>query len=231
MEEKIQPPKKSARIAGSLYLGFILTCAFTGVVFNGFTVSGDAINTAKNILNSEWLFHISFLSDLISALLFLLSAWALYVLLKPIDKNLALLFFLLNACGVAVQSLNALNQSAVFILFNSADWLNTFDHDQLRSLGMLFLKLHGSGFMIAQIFYGAWLFPLGYLVLKSGFFPRFLGVLLIMDGFAVLIWFFQFFLFPELSIITYPCFVISFVAEFSLSLWLIIKGVKAQPLK
>jgi hypothetical protein len=81
---------------------------------------------------------------------------------------------------------------------------------------------------MAQIPYGAWLFPLGYLVFKSGFLPKTLGFLLIADGFGLLIYIFQYFLLPGYEIISYPCFVVSFIAELSLTLWLLIKGVKAQ---
>jgi hypothetical protein len=82
--------------------------------------------------------------------------------------------------------------------------------------------------MIAQIFFGAWLLPLGYLVYKSGFLPRILGILLIIDFFAILIWFFQFFLFPGYEVISTLCLAESFIAEASLCLWLVIKGVKDQ---
>jgi hypothetical protein len=93
---------------------------------------------------------------------------------------------------------------------------------------MLFLNLYKIGLIIAQIFYGTWLFPLGYLVFKSGFLPGILGFFLIIDYFGILIWFFQFFLFPSDDVITYPGLVASFIAEISLSLWLLIKGVKDQ---
>jgi len=90
---------------------------------------------------------------------------------------------------------------------------------------MTLFNLYRNGFMIAQVFYGAWLLPLGYLVMISGFLPRLLGILLIIDCAGVLISFFQFHLFPGYEVITYPGLVASFIAEFSLSLWLLIKGV------
>jgi hypothetical protein len=82
--------------------------------------------------------------------------------------------------------------------------------------------------MIAQIFFGAWLLPLGYLVFKSRFLPRILGILLMIDCFGILIWFFQFFLFPSYGVISYPSYAVGFVAEGSLSLWLLVKGVRDQ---
>ncbi|NLI52775.1 MAG: DUF4386 domain-containing protein [Clostridiales bacterium] len=153
-------------------------------------------------------------------------AWALYVLLKPVNKNLALLFLLLNAAGVAVQCNSLLNSFVPMMTYHNSNFSSVFQSEQLDALNLLFLNLHKSGFTIAQIFYGAWLLPLGYLVYKSGFLPKWLGILLIADFGGVMIWFFQFFLLPGYDIIAYPGLAIGFIAEFSLSLWLLFKGVK-----
>ncbi len=91
---------------------------------------------------------------------------------------------------------------------------------------MFFINLGGSGNMILTLFYGVWLFPLGYLVYKSGFLPRFLGVLLLLDGLSLMICFIQLGLFPGYQKLTYPLYPIMFIAEFGLAMWLIIKGVK-----
>ncbi|MGB8645909.1 MAG: DUF4386 domain-containing protein [Anaerolineae bacterium] len=226
--EKMNSIQKTARMAGFLYVLFLITGIFAGVVRSNLIVYGDAGVTVKQIMAAPWLFRIDFISDLLSGALFLLSAWALYVLLKPVNKNLALLFVLLNLGGVAVQCVSLLNQFAALLLLSGADYLKAFPADQLQVLAMLFLNLHRNGFMIAQLFFGAWLLPLGYLVYRSGFLPGILGVLLIVDFFGVLIWFFQFFLLPGYEVITYPGLAASFVAEVSLSLWLLIKGVKDQ---
>jgi hypothetical protein len=114
------------------------------------------------------------------------------------------------------------------LINGGADFVKAFQPGQLDSLNLLFLNLHKSGFIIAQIFYGTWLFPLGYLVYKSEFLPKWLGILLMADCVGVLIWFFQYFLLPGYDFITYPGLAIGFIAEFSLSLWLIIKRVKNQ---
>ena len=220
--------KKDTRRAGLLYLAFNITCIFAGVVRTNLIVLGDASKTADLLRNSEWLLRISSLVDLVSAVLFLLAAWALYVLLKPVHKNLALLFLLLNATGVAVQCNSLLNSFTPMLINGNADFIKVFQPGQLDALNLLFLNLHKSGFTIAQIFYGTWLLPLGFLVYKSGFLPKWLGILLIADFFGVMIWFFQYFLLPGYDIITYPGLAIGFIAEFSLSLWLIIKGAKEQ---
>jgi hypothetical protein len=215
-------------MAGFLYLMMIVTLIFSSVVRSKLIVFGDATATANTIMASEWLFRIGFVSELLSAVFFLLAAWALYVLLKLVNKYLAFLFVLLNLGGVAIQCMNTLNLFVALLLLSGADYLKVFQANQLQALAMIFLNVYKNGFMIAQVFYGAWLFPLGYLVFKSGFLPRILGIMLIIDGFGVLIWFFQFFLFPGYEGITYPGLVASFIAEFSLSLWLLIMGVKDQ---
>jgi hypothetical protein len=206
-------PKKTARIAGFLYLAYFATFFFADNGVHSTAVGlavgfEDTAAIAHNIMTSEWLFRIGFTSFLLAAVFFLLSAWALYVLLKPVNKDLG--------------------EFAAMLLLSGADYLKVFQADQLQALAILFLNLYKNGFMIAQIFFGAWLLPLGYLVYKSGFLPRILGILLIIDFFAILIWFFQFFLFPGYEVISYLCLAESFIAEASLCLWLVIKGVKDQ---
>lgn len=222
--------QKAAKRAGWFYLAFVVTCIFAGVVRSNLIVYSDATRTMELIRNSLGLFRISVADDLVSGCLFLLSAWALYVLLKPVNKNLALLFLLLNAAGVAVQCLSLLFLYAP-LLVNATKYLQDgYSSGQLDALNLLFLNLHRSGFTIAQLFFGTWLFPLGYLVYRSGFLPKWLGILLMADCVGCLIWFFQYFLLPDLAMITYPGLAIGFIAEFSLSLYLILRPVKkVQP--
>jgi type IV secretory pathway TrbD component len=122
-----------------------------------------------------------------------------------------------------------LNLFTALLLLSGDDYLKVFQADQLQTLAMLFLNLYSNGFIIAQVFYSTWLFPLGYLVFKSGFLPKILGILLMADCFGILIWFFQFFLFPNYEVITYVSFPLGFIAEFGLTLWLLIMGAKEQP--
>jgi hypothetical protein len=173
-------------------------------------------------------FRIGFVISLFSYVLFLLAAWYLYVLLKPVDKNMALLFLLLNLGGFAILVLSHLNLFSSLLLLSGTDYLKVFQPDQLQAQAMLFVNLYKNGSTIAQIPYGIWLFPLGYLVFKSGFLPKILGILLIADCFGLLIYVCQRFLVPGYVVISYPCLVVSFIAEISLSLWLFIKGVKDQ---
>ena len=216
---------KAARIAGFFYFMFFVTTIISDVCRDRFMVLGDAAATASKIMASGWLFRLSFVGDLISAVFFLLAAWALYVLLKPVNKDLASLFLLLNLGGVAVYSINLLNQFAALLLLSGADYLKVFQADQLQVLALFFLTLHHNGYWIAQIFFGAWLFPLGYLVFKSGFLPRILGIVMMIHCVGWLMTFLQFFLFPGFGVITYLTYPLGFISEFGLSLWLLIKGV------
>lgn len=221
-------PRKIARIAGLFYLIYIVTTALASAVRSDLIVFGDATATANNIMGSQLLFRAGFVIELVSALFFLLAAWALFVLLKPVNKGLASLFLLLNLGGVTVESINMLNLFAPLQILSGADYLNVFQAGQLQALAMSYLNSYSNGFMIAQIFYGTWLLPLGYLVFKSGYVPRVLGVLLMIDFFGILFWFFQFFLFPSYGVASYPSYAIGLVAEGSLSLWLLIMGIKKQ---
>jgi hypothetical protein len=219
-------PRKTARMAGLFYLIFILTTVLATYIRGRFIVSGDAAATAINIMSSPELFRVGFVIELISAVFFVLAAWALYVLLKPVNKNLALLFLLLNLGGVVVECLNALNLFAALQILSGINYLNVFQTDQLQAMAMTSLNLYTNGFLIAQIFFSAWLLPLGYLVYKSRFLPRLLGVLLILDFFGNMSWFLQGFLLPDYGILAYPGNAISFIAEISLTAWLLIMVVK-----
>jgi hypothetical protein len=221
--------KKTARRAGFLYLGYIILTAIALVVGRkGIIVDGDAAATATNIIAKGMRFRIGFVSDAVAGVVFLLAAWALYVLLKPVNRNIALLFLLLNLGGVAVQCINMLNLFSAVLLLSGAEYLSVFQPNQLQAQAMLFINLYESGFMICQLFYGAWLFPLGFLVFKSGYLPRILGIVLMVECFGWLMYPFQFFLFPSYVAVSYLSSAVGFVGEFSLTLWLLIMGAKEQ---
>lgn len=226
-ETKMNTNKKIARIAGGLYLIFIILMAIANAVGRaGIIVEGDAAATAANIVAKSMQFRIGIVGDLLSALFFLLTAWALYALLKQVNKNVALLFLLLNLCGVGMQCFSMILLYAALPLVSGGGYLTAFSTEQLSALAMFFISLYKVGFTGAQLFFGAWTLPLGYLIFKSGFLPKALGVLLMVDCFSVLIWFFQFFFLPSYPAISYPCFAISFIAEVALTLWLLIMGAK-----
>lgn len=215
-----------ARMAGFLYFIYIATSIVADLF--GKIVNADPPTLIHHITSHETQFRIGFVISLFSVVFFLLAAWYLYVLLKPVNQDAALLFLLLNLSGFTIWCLSLFNLSASLSLMSGADYLKAFEPDQLQAQAMLFITLRRNAAVIAQIPYGIWLFPLGYLVYKSGFLPKTLGILLIADCFGLLIYVCQRFLLPGQDIITYPCLMLSLIAELSLSLWLVLKGIKNQ---
>jgi len=220
-------PQKTAKLAGLFYLINIISGLFTEIfVRSNIIVWENAAATTKNIVASQLLFRTGIISDLLMATSFLLMGLAFYVLLKQVNKNVALVMLSLNIIGVAILALNLLNQFAPIILLNGDDFLKVFSADQLNALVMLFLTLHKYGFIIAGISWSAYLLPLGYLVYKSGYFPKFLGILLMIAPSYGLTDIFIQIVFPKYLVITYPFIAIAMVAEFSFAFWLLFKKLK-----
>ena len=150
----------------------------------------------------------------------------LYALLRPVDRNIALLAaFMRFACDI-VLAVASLSHFAALKLFADADYLKTFTPDQLHTLALLALKIHGDGYAISLVFFGFACLSLGYLILKSRFLPRTIGALMAIAGACYLINSFSHFLSPAFAATLFPgLFVPIFVAELSLALWLTVKGV------
>jgi len=215
--------KKTARIAGIFYLMYILTPILAQLFAQlGF---GDATEIINVMRSNTGLFRLGFMMNVLSVLLFLLAAWVLYVLLKPVNQSLALLFLILNLVGIAVECFSFLQLFAGWVIVGKAEYLMVFPADQLQALAMHSVNLYKIGHIIAQPFFAAWLFPLGYLIFKSGYLPKFLGVILMVECFAWLMYPVQFFLFPN-EVVATVASVAGFIGEFSLTLWLLIIGVK-----
>ncbi len=217
-------PDKVARITGGFYLAYIVASVLATAL--GQIGLGEAPQVYQAIVTNEGSFRLGLVIALTSGFLFLMVAWGLYVLLRPVNRNLALLFLLLNAVGVAIQGASMLSLVSALLQGDAASHMQAYSAAQLEGLAYLSINVYKTGWVTAQLFFGTWLFPLGYLVYKSRFLPRFLGVLLMLDGIAVLIWFLQALLLPDYPAIHYPGLVVSFVAELGLALWLLVKGVK-----
>lgn len=209
-----------ARWAGGLYLAYVVANVLASQIGHIGLSNADTLRAA--ITGDETLFRLGLVAALGSALLFALTAWALYVLLRPVNEPLALLLLVLNAIGVAVQCASYLPLFAVLAQSDSVGLTGP----QLDGLAILAVTTHQTGFVMAQMFFSAWLFPLGWLVLRSGFLPRFLGSLLLLDGVGVLVWFLQALLAPAYPAISYPSWALGFVAEVGFALWLVIKGAR-----
>ncbi len=216
---------KVARIAGGFYLAYFVASVLALML--GHIGPGDAPQVYQAIVTSEGSFRLGLVIALISGFLFLMAAWGLYVLLRPVNKHLALLFLLLNAVGVAIQGASMLSLVSAMMQGEGASHMQAYSAAQLEGLAYLSINVYKAGWVTAQLFFGTWLFPLGYLVYKSKSLPRFLGVLLVLDGIGVLIWFLQALLQPDYRAISLPGVAVSFVAELGLALWLLAKGVRA----
>ncbi|MBT9440018.1 MAG: DUF4386 domain-containing protein [Methanosarcinales archaeon] len=188
-------------------------------------VQGDATTTANNILDNELLFRMGIVGSLITQLIFILVVLVLFKLFKQVNENHASLMVIFALVSVPIAMLNTLNRVAALLLLNGADYLQVFGADQLHAQMMLFLNLNEQGVFIASIFWGLWLFPLGYLIYRSGYFPRILGVLVIMAGFGYLIDFFTHFLLPNYETIG-PVLEVMTVGETIFMAWVLLKGAK-----
>jgi len=225
----MHPTDKAARVAGAVYLSMVFTAPFSLIyVPNKLIVRGDATATASNILAHETLFRLSILADLVSQVIFICLAIALYRLLRDVSRPWAGLMVGFVLVSASVCFLNVLNDVAALILFKGADFLSVFDKPQRDALGMLFLRLHSYGIFIAEMFWGLWLFPFGLLVFRSGFLPRFIGVWLMINCFgyvalSVIALFFQPYYNTAFKLLQ-PVL----LGELAIMLWLLIKGAKVQ---
>lgn len=217
------------RTAGILYLIIILCAGFSeGFVRSTLIVPGDAATTAANIVASERLFRIGFVTDLIAFLCDAVVAILFYLLLKPVSKTLSMVAASLRLLAhPAIATINLLNHFSVLVLLSGADYLTAFEVDQLNALVLVFLNMHKYGYLIGGTFFGVHCLLLGYLFYKSDLFPGWLGLMLVIAAFGYLIESFGNFLFPiyedvYIWIVAVP----AVIAELSLCLWLLYKGVR-----
>jgi hypothetical protein len=216
--------KKTARLAGFLYL-MVVPLGIFGIMYvpSRLIVAGDAAATANNLMASESLFRLAIVSNLLASIVMLLVVLVLYKLLKPVNKNMAWLMVIFVLVAVPIAMLSELTQFTALQLLSGADYLALFTTEQLQAQALLFLRLHDQGSAIAFVFWGLWLFPLGYLVFKSGFLPRILGVLLMIACFGYVIDSFAIFLGYHTNIGLFTGW-----GEVIFLLWLLIKGVNAE---
>ena len=223
-------PAAYARIAGLGYLIIIAAGIFAEFfIRSSLIVVGDATATAGNIAASQSLFRTGIAGDLIMLICDVVVALALYMLFRPVNKGLSLLAAFFRLVHAAVYGVNLLNLIIVALLAGGAGYLAAFQPAQSDALTMLFLSAHQYGYAIGLVFFGFHCMVLGYLVFRSGFLPKLLGVLLVLASVGYLVDSFANVLLPNYtdyeSILVVVVFVPAFIAELSLSLWLLIKGV------
>ncbi len=227
----MHPTDKAARVAGAIYLSMIITAPFSLIYIpSTLFVRGNATATANNILAHQTLFRLGIVTDLITAVIFIFLVLALYRLLSGVNQTHASLMVALALVSAAVGFMNVLNEIAALSLFRGADFLAVLEKPQRDALGMLFLRLHGQGNVINEIFWGLWLFPFGVLVMRSCFLPRILGVWLIINGFAYVVLSFTGLLLPQYQDVAFRSAFPLLLGELAIMLWLVIKGAKVQPL-
>lgn len=221
--------KKTARIAGLLYLIVVLTGIFNLMyVPSKLIVWDNASVTFNNILESETLFRLGIMAGIICYTAFLILPIVLYKLLNQVNKTYAIGMVTLAVISVPLSLVNLLNKVNVLTLIDKAQYLQVIEADELQAQVLLYLDFYNNGIEIASVFWGLWLLPFGYLVFKSGFLPKILGICLMAGCFGYLTNFIGGFLFQNYAGLGIARFVTlpASIGEIGICLWLLIIGIK-----
>src|ERR1700678_66375 len=222
------PMGNPGRFAGVMYVLTSIVGFFAmGYVPGKLIVHGNTAATVNNIAAHEMLFRFGIAGQLISQAAFIFVALALYKLLAGVDRRHASLMVILIVVSVPIALVNELNSLAALALVRGADFLSLVEKPQRDSFAMLFLNMHGRGLVVAELFWGLWLFPLALLVYRSRFLPRFLGVWLTLAGAAWVILSLVSLLLPQYQNKVYTYTQPAVFGEIAFMFWLLIKG--AQP--
>jgi uncharacterized protein DUF4386 len=226
----MHPLKKTARVAGLLYLLVVLAGPFVLLyVPNKLYVPGDATATATNILAHQSLFRAHIIIGMVAQLLFIGVVLALYQLLKGVHRQLAALMVILVLIDAPLAFLSIANQVATLTFLRGSDFLAVFDKPQRDALATLLINVDQEGILVSEMFWGLWLLPLALLVYRSGFIPRALGVWLWLNGLAYLALSATRLLWPEHADLAFNLANPVLFGEVALMLWLLIVGARAQP--
>lgn len=224
--------KRLARLTGLLYLVIIVCAGFAeGAVRSVVLVPGDAAATAANLRSAETLFRMAFVTDLVAFLSDAAVSVLLYVLLRPVNRTLALAAAAFRLLAhPAIAALNLLNHFGALVLVSGAGYLAVFDAGQLEALALVLLELHGYGYLIAGAFFGVHLALLAWLLVRSELFPPIPGVLVAGAAVGYLVEAFGMFLFPAHErFYTGLVTVTAVLGEVVFCLYLLIKGVRDGP--
>jgi len=221
--------QKNARVAGWLYLLIAITGPFVLLYVPGkLFVFGDATGTANNILAHVFLFRAYIVVGLLSELFFIALVLALYRLLHDVSRELAIVMVILVLIDAPMAFLSVANQIATLAIVQGADFLSAFDQPQRNAVATLLINIDKLGLPVSEIFWGLWLLPLGLLVYRSGFLPRFLGVWLFINGIAYVVISFTGILLPQhvgiVNTIAFPIL----LGELAFMLWLVIIGARPK---
>jgi hypothetical protein len=227
---EIQSIRKNARIAGFLYLLVVFTGPFVLLYVPGkLFVQGDASATANNILAHESLFRTYIAVGIVSELIFVAVVLALYRLLKDVNRELAAIMVILILIDVPLAFLGVANDVATLTFLKGADFLAVFDKPQRDAVTTLLLNFDRQGVYVSEVFWGLWLLPLGVLVHRSGFIPRFIGGWLLINGVSYVVLSGIGVLTPQYYDAAFKYATPLLFGEVALTLWLVIVGARVRP--
>jgi hypothetical protein len=219
--------KTTARFAGLLYVVMSILMVFSYMYLPAtFIVPGDAAATARRITDAEFMYRIGILTDLAAQILFIFVVLTLYQLFKDVSRTHARLMVVLVCVGVAAEIVNLANHMAPLIFLSGADYLSVFTKPQLDALAMGSLRSGNSLGQLLLAIWGLWLFPFGILTIKSGFFPRVLGILLMVAGFAYVVSCVTAIVFPAHLALVSKVMMPLYFGELPMVIWLLVMGAK-----
>jgi len=219
-------PRLKARIAGIFYLICGMTFSFAdGSVRGKLVVVGDAAATARNILAHEPLYRLGFAAELMSAVCYITVTLLLYDMFRPVNRSVSLLAAFFSLTGCTIQALSTLFHLAPLVILGGEQYLSAFKVEQLQALALMFLTLRAQAASVYMVFFGWYCLLIGYLIFRSTFLPRILGVFMAIAGLS-----YQIFLSPPLATYLFPYVVkpAGALGELSLILWLLVMGVNNQ---
>ncbi len=223
-------PQVYARTGGALYLVIIVIGLFgEAFVRDRLIVSGDAAATAANIMAHESLWRLHIAAELVLLICAVTLLWIFFLLLRPVGKDLILLAVFFNLVAIIIEAATTMRLLEALFPLGNAGYLKAFTPDQLYALTSLSLKCHGYGFGVSLFFFGCFCVVVGYLIFRSGYLPKTIGVLMQVAGVCYLTNSFALILSPGLANHLFPAILVpSFIGELSLCLWLLVKGVNVK---
>jgi hypothetical protein len=217
-------PRPRAGITGVVYLCYFLAAVFGEFFLKGLVVDGDPAATASNILTHQPLFRLGLATGLIATACYVAVTALFYDLFAPVSRRLSLIAAFFSLVGCAILAFASLFQLAALVVLGGGPYLSAFKVEQLRALALLFLELYGQGVSICFVFFGVYCLLIGYLIFRSAFLPRTLGILMALAGLGWLA-----FLSPSFANHLSPYnLILGVLAELSLCLWLLVMGVNVQ---
>jgi hypothetical protein len=217
-------PRPRARTIAVVYLLYFLTAILGEFFLKGLVVDGDATATANNILAHQTLFRLGLATGLIATACYIAVTALFYGLFKPVNRSLSLLAAFFSLVGCAITAFGSLFQLAPLVVLGGSQYLSVFKVEQLRAIALMFLELNTQTANICLVLFGFYDLLIGFLMFRSVFLPRILGVLMALAGLGWLT-----FLYPPLANSLSPyVLVLGFLAELLLMLWLLVKGVNVQ---